>query len=412
MAVTPVTESTINLANDRNPSSFSPCDRDICANPPFGVGLVLDGAGQVRATGTDGHILPPDVIFMHQDYNEDDYNLQIMFEIEEENDLLEIAEQRQHEYESLQMRDDIIRQMNAETEQIIAAFESLEHGDNDNSEFYDRVDEVTAAFYLPRSLSLSDDLNENNITEDDAENMFQLDSFSDDLNENTDTEDGAEEMIDLIKANSDGTKHIMDLINANMKLLEFLSRQGTTITRLCSRIGRLGEMVQQLTLELETIQNNNRQGSSSCVTDEAPTDPMNLVLPACIRSKGLVLVDTIPDMTLSTLNLKFNPKGHLGFLINPKIHREIKKKQEQLLAPQDSTASQLWIYFDSLACRSVISTTSPIRQHLLQAQPVHGSCSIGDGTPLEYIEKGVFNSVIDTTVVKNLKYDLFSSVNH
>jgi len=41
---------------------------------------------------------------------------------------------------------------------------------------------------------------------------------------------------------------------------------------------------------------------------------------------------------------------------------------------------------------------------------VAGSCSIGDGTPLEYIEKGMFNNTIDTTVVRNLKYDLFSSV--
>jgi hypothetical protein len=41
---------------------------------------------------------------------------------------------------------------------------------------------------------------------------------------------------------------------------------------------------------------------------------------------------------------------------------------------------------------------------------VQGSCSIGDGTPLEYIEKGLLNNTIDTTVVKNLRYDLFSSV--
>ena len=68
------------------------------------------------------------------------------------------------------------------------------------------------------------------------------------------------------------------------------------------------------------------------------------------------------------------------------------------------------MYFDSGASRSVISPTSPIRQHLTQSRPVVGSCSIGDGTPLEYIEKGTFNNTIDTTVVQNLKYDLFSSV--
>ncbi len=42
---------------------------------------------------------------------------------------------------------------------------------------------------------------------------------------------------------------------------------------------------------------------------------------------------------------------------------------------------------------------------------MEGSCSIGDGTPLVYIEKELFNNTIDTTVVRNLRYDLFSSVN-
>jgi hypothetical protein len=68
------------------------------------------------------------------------------------------------------------------------------------------------------------------------------------------------------------------------------------------------------------------------------------------------------------------------------------------------------MYFDSGASRSVISPTSPIRAHLTRSHPVQGSCSIGDGTPLEYIEKGLLHDTIDTTVVNNLRYDLFSSV--
>ncbi len=51
-----------------------------------------------------------------------------------------------------------------------------------------------------------------------------------------------------------------------------------------------------------------------------------------------------------------------------------------------------------------------MRPHLTQLRPVEGSCSICDGTPLEYIENGLFNNTIDTTVVRNLRYDLFSSV--
>ncbi len=77
---------------------------------------------------------------------------------------------------------------------------------------------------------------------------------------------------------------------------------------------------------------------------------------------------------------------------------------------QENELPQLWMYFDSGASRSVISPTSPIREHLTKSRPIQGACSIGDGTPLEYIEKRLFNDTIDTTVVKNLRYDLFSSV--
>jgi hypothetical protein len=77
---------------------------------------------------------------------------------------------------------------------------------------------------------------------------------------------------------------------------------------------------------------------------------------------------------------------------------------------QDEQLPQLWMYFDSGASRSVISPTSPIREHLTQSRPIQGACSIGDGTPLEYIEKGLYNNTIDTTVVRDLRYGLFSSV--
>ncbi len=70
------------------------------------------------------------------------------------------------------------------------------------------------------------------------------------------------------------------------------------------------------------------------------------------------------------------------------------------------------MYYDSgaSASRSVISTTSPVRKHLQAVGPAYGSCSIGDGTPLHYIEKGLVTDNLEITVVKNLKYDLFSSV--
>jgi transposase InsO family protein len=69
------------------------------------------------------------------------------------------------------------------------------------------------------------------------------------------------------------------------------------------------------------------------------------------------------------------------------------------------------MYYDSGASRSVISTTSPIRSQLQSITPAYGSCSIGDGTPLQYIEKGHVKDNLEITVVQGLKYDLFSSVN-
>jgi hypothetical protein len=69
------------------------------------------------------------------------------------------------------------------------------------------------------------------------------------------------------------------------------------------------------------------------------------------------------------------------------------------------------MYFDSGASRSVISTTSSIRQHLKAIGPAYGSCSIGYGTPLNYLEKGSVRDNLEITVVDKLKNDLFSSVN-
>jgi hypothetical protein len=68
------------------------------------------------------------------------------------------------------------------------------------------------------------------------------------------------------------------------------------------------------------------------------------------------------------------------------------------------------MFFDLGASRSVISTTSPVRKHLKALTPTYGSCSIGNGTTLQYTEKGSIRENLETTVVADLKYDLFSFV--
>ncbi len=48
----------------------------------------------------------------------------------------------------------------------------------------------------------------------------------------------------------------------------------------------------------------------------------------------------------------------------------------------------LWMYLDSGASRSVIQEESPIRQHLTNVSETNGSCNVGNGANLSYLQKG------------------------
>jgi hypothetical protein len=360
-------------------------------------------------------VLDKEVLLMIRDHSPQVPNEQSIQELEEEQlndppDPLEQFEQLNYEHDLLQMQDDIIRHMNDETDQIISAFENLDHSDSEeNSEFYERVHEVTDKFYRDLHQLPDDKCSDGTVSEDD------------DLLENTDTEDGAEDIIDFLQSNKSLTSQllqhtrdiarlrtldVLELLKSNTELTALLAKQRKTIARLRARIIRLGEMITRL-----EIKNNHDD-----TTDESSS--INIATTSrgyhCERQRStptaFVLMDSNPDVTLSTMSSKFNSETHLHFLTNTKIHREIKRKQATLQSLHEDNSPQLWMYFDSGASRSVISTTSPIREHLTQSRPVQGSCSIGDETPLEYIEKGMYNNTIDTTVVKDLHYDLFSSV--
>jgi hypothetical protein len=92
-----------------------------------------------------------------------------------------------------------------------------------------------------------------------------------------------------------------------------------------------------------------------------------------------------------------------------KSKKVITSKLEDI---KNNRKQELWMYFDSGASRSVISTTSQIRPYInnVLVIPTTGSCSIGNGTQLMYIEKGNITENLEITVVEDLKYDLFSSV--
>ena len=98
-------------------------------------------------------------------------------------------------------------------------------------------------------------------------------------------------------------------------------------------------------------------------------------------------------------------------LYNPTIQKHLAMQLAKIKADNNRKSEhELWMFFDSGASRSVITPTSPIRKHLKGLQPAYGSCSIGNGTPLLYMEKGHVNKNLELTVVQDLKYDLFSSV--
>jgi len=96
---------------------------------------------------------------------------------------------------------------------------------------------------------------------------------------------------------------------------------------------------------------------------------------------------------------------------HPKLKQDLATQLDKLNTIKRNSQEELWMYFDSGASRSVITETSPIRKRLQSVTPAYGSCSIGDGTPLQYIEKGQVKDNLEITVVRDLKFDLFSSVN-
>jgi transposase InsO family protein len=196
----------------------------------------------------------------------------------------------------------------------------------------------------------------------------------------TDTEDGAEEHIDLIQA--------------NIKLIAFLKRQSITIARLRQRILGLRSRITELTSRLDNTTNR----MDNVPLDDTSTD-----------HASVLFTDAHADTTFLVAPLS-DPVVQMDHLYHPKIKQELKVQLARINENKNSK-EELWMYFDSGASRSVISTTSPIRHHLQAIGPAYGSCSIGDGTPLNYLEKGSVRDNLEITVVDKLKYDLFSSVN-
>jgi hypothetical protein len=291
---------------------------------------------------------------MVKDHNLPDDVERVMQEIDNEKQVAleatyqqELDAQRAHEQELSQMQDDVLYHIKASTDEIIAGFEHILSSSEDDCFGDSPVNEHNCDFYRENSES-SSDVHTPHI------GVLPAD---DDINANTDTEDGAEDMVELIQANK--------------KLLHFLKKQSETIARLRGRIVRLGTIIQDLTVQLGNI---------------TPNVNADLSTPASSRDLATVLMDTKLD-TSFLLKPNRDTKVEMRSLDHIKIKKHLEIQMARIAANQNSK-DELWMYFDSGASRSVISTTSPIRQHLQALGPAYGSCSIGDGTPLQYLEKG------------------------
>ncbi len=141
---------------------------------------------------------------------------------------------------------------------------------------------------------------------------------------------------------------------------------------------------------------------------DSTTRAQDAANPPSTSNLATVLVDLLN--TDATLLIAPNrpPVVKTDHLCHPKIKSELATQLVKIKKAQDNSKEELWMYFDSDASRFVISTTSPIHTHLQAVQPTYESCAIGDGTPLQYIEKGNVMDNLEITVVQALKYDLFS----
>ena len=92
------------------------------------------------------------------------------------------------------------------------------------------------------------------------------------------------------------------------------------------------------------------------------------------------------------------------------ILRQVREQKQRVQELEDAGVEGQWMFFDSGASRTVIRTESPLRSHLTKVVPSNGSCTIGNGTRLPYIETGTLTANNQATVVEGLEFDLYSAV--
>jgi hypothetical protein len=123
------------------------------------------------------------------------------------------------------------------------------------------------------------------------------------------------------------------------------------------------------------------------------------------RNEGCTLYAGHREMTTKGKAFSFLDQVSL-----PKIYSQIKHKTRQLLDLEEKSHPGRWMFYDSGASRTVIQSDSPLRSLLTQVQPSTGSCIVGSGVKLPYVETGVLMNHNPVTVVDGLQFDLYSAV--
>ncbi len=232
------------------------------------------------------------------DLQDQDVNERIMHSLdaERQQDNLQLESEAQNilDHENNQLHDDVLYHEDELTNEIIAAAKSLYQSSDDDHSVQNMG--PYNKFY-----------NEYNC------DVYQEpdDSSEDELNENTDTDDGKEDIIEVL--------------GANTRLIALLQKQRKTIARLRARISRLIAIIADGTpgvvvhnfessvhIPLRVCEQQSSDDSASAsdgILGRKATNSNSTT--TGLLSKGLVLMDSFPDVTLRNINAKFSRiSGH------------------------------------------------------------------------------------------------------
>jgi len=365
---------------------------------------VLDGMWKLMPEEAKRYVTSSDdeFIFMIQDMSELNDHERTMHEIDAERSSeemlqLEQDEQIAHDNEMHQMQDDIRYHDNASTDAIIASFEKLESSSDDDCFTTTPIRDACSDWRTETPDSSYYDFHHNFAK---LEKDYNLDD--------TESEENAE-----------NAAKFAEILQANMRLITFLQDQNETITRLRIRIVRLKAFIYDLSFRSAAPSpdpaHHGVKAPDKTTTATEPVPEIDTSLPPRpnnangLASLATVLVDTHLD-TSFLLQPNVDTSVDMGSIDHSKIQKQLDNQLVEIHGNKNKE-DELWMFFDSGASRSVISPNSPVRKHIQGIGPAYGSCSIGDGTPLQYIEKGKITDNLEVTVVKDLKFDLFSAVN-